>query len=179
MMPSALVYNNSVEAFYVGAIPNPLSLPDGTVVLAPSSGYVSAGGYSILPAVYTDTPPLPQSQSTGQNYSISGGTVQVTRTWITPPQSPISVQINSVSTPALNGPYSITPQSRQSYSAIALQLQAFGAFSGGAAALSINDANGIPHSFTVPSFLNFYNAVTYYANALSSGQTPPIPMTIT
>jgi len=170
-MTSALVYNNSVEAFYSGDVPGRIFFKNGGTVDGATVGYSNANGYSILPATYTDTPPLPQSYSTGNSYVISNGTVNVTRTWVTPTQTPIAVQVNSVSMPALNGPYSITPQAIKAYSAVASQVQASSAFPNGATAFVLNDANAIPHSFTTSAFMAFYNAVTYYSTAGQAPQT--------
>src|SRR5271157_676141 len=164
-MSSALVYNNAVEAFYDSAIPSRIYFQQGGTVDAAAVGYSNANGYSILPAVYDDSPPLPTSYSTANNYAISGGTVHITRTWVTPSLSSIAVQVNSTSTPSLNGAYSISQPSLSTYNTLAKQVQAFNAFPGGAYSLVINDINGIPHSFTVSAFLNFYNAVLYYSAA--------------
>lgn len=169
-MTSALVYNNAVESFYAGDIPGRIFFKNGGTVDGARVGYSNGNGYSILPASYTDSPPLPYSYSTGNSYAIAGGTVNVTRTWATPAQAPIAVQLRSVSTPALNAPYSITQQAINAYKAIANQVQASNAFPNGAASFVINDANGIPHSFTVAQFMAFYYAIT--------SQAPNTPITI-
>ena len=88
-MTSALVFNNGVVEFYPGDVPGRIFLPDASPVVDVHCVDVgwSGGGYSILPASYTDTQPAPTSYSIGNNFSISSGPVQVTRTWVTPPPS--------------------------------------------------------------------------------------------
>ena len=82
-MPNALVFNNSVVEFYPGDIPNPVILPDGTAVYCADVGW-GGNGYNILVASYADTEPSPASYATGNNYSIAGDAVSVTRNWVTP-----------------------------------------------------------------------------------------------
>jgi hypothetical protein len=95
-----------------------------------------------------------------------------------PDVKPISVQVNSASSPLLNAVYSITPQAMTGYKNLVAQVQAFGSFPNGAVSTAIADANGIPHSFTVAAFQTFYNAVAYYSDALASGLSPQSPLTI-
>lgn len=85
-MTSALVQNDQVLEFYPADLPGQISHNGKTIFIGAQIGASSADGYSILPATYTDTPPQATSYSTGNSYTISNGTVQVTRTWVTPAQ---------------------------------------------------------------------------------------------
>src|SRR5208282_6238020 len=112
------------EAFYQGDIPGRIFFINGGTVDGAIVGYSNANGYSILPAVYDDSPPLPQSYSTGNNYVVSDGTVHVTRTWATPPASlPMTVEVQSTSTPSLNGIYVIDTMAQSRMMAIVLYTQ--------------------------------------------------------
>lgn len=172
-MPCVLVQNNTtiIPPIYDGALPNWLTLPDGRQVTGLPRGTIQAGGivittdgYSILPAQY-DAPQV-NSQETGRSYSISNGVVQVTRTWqfIYAPQA-VLVQINSASTPALNGPYSITSQSLANYRSLLAQAQVLNAFPGGTSTVLISDVNGTPHNFTVATLASLLSAINAYPGA--------------
>jgi hypothetical protein len=94
IMTSALVQNNTVTAFYAGSVPSTIALTNGHAVIGASDALIGttfSDGSQILPASYTDTPPSAKSYSTGNNYTISNGSVQVTRNWVTPSAVPPSV----------------------------------------------------------------------------------------
>ena len=87
-MITALVYNNSVESFYEGGIPPRIYFKNGGTADGAAVGYLNENGYSILPVTFVDSgPPQPTSYEdvSKRTYAISGGTVQVTRVWVTPP----------------------------------------------------------------------------------------------
>ena len=175
-MTCALVYNGNVVAVYDGQVPPRIQVTDvkypRMVVDGASPGWSDGSGYAILPAQY-DTPPNNSVENGQRSYSIANGIVSITRTWIMqPPQPSLAVQINSLSTPALNGPYLVNPQL---YSDIAAQVQASGVFPNGSSSFVVTDANSIPHKFTVSSFLALYSAISYYSTAT---QKPPTPLTI-
>lgn len=176
-MSYALVQNGTtvIPPIFDGAIPNPLPLPNGDQVLGVTVSWTSQDGvYSIIPAQY-DTPPANGVENGPCSYLVSKGIAQITRTWVLSPQSlqhPQFVQINSVSTPSLNGAYPISLPYLSSYNMLANYVQAFNTFPNGSASMSINDVNGIPHNFTITAFLAFYHAVTYYSSAPQAIQTP-------
>ena len=81
-MPYALVENATtvILPIFEGIIPNPLLLPNGDRILGVTWPWASQDGvYSILPVQYDASPE--NSQETGRSYSVSNGTVQITRAW--------------------------------------------------------------------------------------------------
>ena len=86
-MTTALIYQNSVESFYDGNIPPRIFLKNGGTVDGAAVGYSNENGYSILPVTFVDSGP-PQASAyedtSARAYAITGGAVQVTRTWVTP-----------------------------------------------------------------------------------------------
>lgn len=91
MSSYALVQGNTViPPIFDGALPGWITLPNGDKVSGLQEGVITSDGvYSILPVQY-DNAPI-NSQETGRSYAVSGGSVHVTRTWITssPPKSTI------------------------------------------------------------------------------------------
>ena len=72
----------------------------------------------------------------------------------------VSAQVNSASTPALNGAYSVTAQSFAYYKNLFEQTKILNAFPNGASTITIADINGVPHSFTLSNFTSFFNAIS-------------------
>lgn len=185
-MTLALIQSDTVVAVWE-TVPNPLVTPTGETVYCAGQGW-SYGNYAIVPASYTDTPPVPPTSVTGQTYVVIGSgvnaTVEITRTWEAaaaspaPAIRPVGVPLNSSSSPSINAIYPIDSQSLAAYSDLALQTKAFGAFPGGTVLIAVSDTSGIPHNFTVSEFQAFYNALVYYSEALASGQSPGTPLAI-
>src|SRR5208337_333834 len=95
-MPSALIKDTAVLQVFDDSypIPSPLHLEAKLQVSGATigwSGSDAAAGYAIVPATYTDTQPDPASYTTGQTCTIVNNAVHVTRTWVTPPAAPISL----------------------------------------------------------------------------------------
>lgn len=97
-MTSALVNGNTVIDFYPSGPPARLFLPDASPAIDVHCVAVgwSSGGYSILPATM-DSPPTPSSYPIGDpSYAVSNGSVQMTRTWVTPtPQASVPISITN------------------------------------------------------------------------------------
>jgi hypothetical protein len=93
-LTSALTYNGSIRQVYDPNVPAIIDLPVGgsfpkLIVYGACPGYSDGSGYSIIPAVYTDTPPANSVQTGWQaaNPALVDGVAQITRTWqaVTPP----------------------------------------------------------------------------------------------
>lgn len=92
---------------------------------------------------------------------------------VQPPPQPTSVQVNSTSTPTLNGVYAIDPSSTANITAETLFIaetttQSVGTFTNGQTTRSWPDTSGVMHTFTIPQFIAFAEAIAKYVDSVVS-----------
>ncbi len=142
-------------------------------------------------AVTEDVPAFDpaQQQVTPGAVTLQGGTPH--RAWTVAPlpadalyaaKLAAGVQIVSTATPALNGTYAIDLVTQQEITGVVTSIAAGRGLPLGAPVIPWPDAQGTPHSFTAPDFVNFAAAVRDYVfgllqtrGALMAGQPAPWP----
>lgn len=92
---------------------------------------------------------------------------------------PVSMQVTSTSTPALNASYPIDPLSQQKVQAISLYVAVNGKFPAGQVTQAWPDVTGAMHQFqTTAQWQAFATAIGDFVAALDIGRTPAQPVTI-
>lgn len=91
--------------------------------------------------------------------------------YVAPLPAPSSVQVNSTSTPALNGVYAFDSQSAQNITSEALYIQvttAQGAakFTNGQTTKPWPDTSGALHTFTTTQFITFAEAIAQFTDSV-------------
>lgn len=88
------------------------------------------------------------------------------------------IQIQSTSTPALDGTYSISHDQQAIIDGIYAGIKNGDGLPGGGTTFNYADTSGAMHAFDATSFPNFAKAVRDYLYQLSQGQSPAQPVTI-
>jgi hypothetical protein len=146
---------------------NVYTLPDGSTVTATDQFEIGNQKY----------PPGWLESAASADIAAAGITVTVVADPPAPP--PTSVQVNSTSTPALDGVYAFDPLTQEKLMAVSLYIQVNGKFPDAQTAFPWADASGTMHNFpTTAQFQTFASALADYATALAIGQTPMAPVTI-
>ena len=148
---------------------NVYTLPNGSTVLATQQFQIGNQDY---PAGWLETAP-------STDIAAAGITVTVVPDPVVTPPPPTSVQVNSTSTPALDGVYAFDPLTQEKIEAVSLYIQVNSKFPDGQTAFPWPDTSGTMHSFaTTAQFQTFATAIADYATAIDLGQTPTAPVTI-
>ena len=170
----AVVCNSAIWRTFP-QVPPEVLLPSGDIVEANAVGWVVEGCKlsSVVPFV-----PLSGQQIVGSvSSSLSGGVVsQVFSTQPIPP--PLSAQVVSLSSPALNAPYLIDPFTQQRMGYVTVYVIANNRFPAGNALWPWQDANGTTHLFSTITWKNFATALTDFIIATALSQTTVQPITI-
>lgn len=99
----------------------------------------------------------------------------------TPVAPPMTVVVTSTSSPAINGTYTVDPQSCANLNGVATRVLLNSSFPGGVSTYPWYDSSGNPHNFTSTATFNaFATAICDYISALtlyqlSNGQSGSLP----
>ena len=99
--------------------------------------------------------------------------------YVAPSIIPTTVQVNSTSTPALDGAYSFDSTAQAKLMAVSLYVQVNGKFPANQTRFPWYDATGTPHLFTTTTqFQAFASAIADYDTNLSLGLATAAPIII-
>jgi hypothetical protein len=92
--------------------------------------------------------------------------------------APVGITIASTATPSLNGTYAIDDAAAAVISSIYAGIKGGDGLPGSGSTFNYADMGGEMHAFGETDFVNFAKAARDYRYALSQGETPTLPISI-